>query len=208
MAYCPDHKDYVSPTSSHAQRCVLFSGNEQVGVRPSVNGRLHFFRPNGGNGGAPESAAHVFAKVAVKRLGRFYAVIDGEPTFVRFLTCALEQRLASRTPDITVTVDFSWPPRLACGSELLIEIHATNSTARDPLRIPALRDLGIPCFEVSLPKKAVEWHPNDDDDYAALSRYVLAVMRKPNEVHWVVPEKVRRHCGSGTISFFRRPSEL
>lgn len=191
-AYCSEHKTYHRPDWAF-EDCPTTSGTERVRLRTSTLGTLHYFRPGGGGGGGPETAAHIFGKLFIKESLRLYAVVDGEVTLVRFSRCDVEQRIDLRTPDVTGVIEHMWPPRFPAGTTFLVEIHATNQASRDPARIPALRSIGMPCVEITLPRRAVEYDFGKGETDVVedrFERYMREVMRKPFKAHWLVPESV------------------
>jgi hypothetical protein len=202
-AYCNEHRNYYPPDDPHIDQCDLYVGVEQVSVRRSRLGRLHFYRPGSGGGATgPETAAHIFAKILLKRYMRLYAVLEGEQVLIMFRTCEVEQRLNNRTPDVTIVLEYMWPPRFASGTTLLVEIHATNDAKRDPTRIPALCEMGYPCIEITLPAKAVDYKFEGNDPAAirrSFERYMETVMHKPYTCTWLVPEGVERWRNSPDI---------
>jgi hypothetical protein len=208
-AYCADAGAYFTPDDPRAQLHVMTVGSSRVSVRRSARGRSHFYHPEGGGHGAtgPETAAHIFAKMYLQRSKRFYGIVDGERTLVRFGSCAVEQRLNARTPDVTVQIAHVWPPRYPAGTTFLIEIHATNGAVRDPARIPALRAFGFPCVEVTVPERLVKWRFNESKDEYARDRFekeMVHFMRMPHAT-WLVPENVKPYPTAGeTVRFLIR----
>jgi len=193
-AYCADANDYFTPDEPRAHSSVMTVGRSQVHVRRSTLGRLHYYHPERGGGhGAtgPETAAHIFAKKYLKHRMRFYGIVDGERMLVRFGSCALEQRLDARTPDLTAEISYVWPPRYPAGTTFLVEIHATNGAVRDPARIPALRAFGFPCVEVTVPERLVKWKFDESKHESTRERFeknMSEFMRMPHAT-WLVPEK-------------------
>jgi hypothetical protein len=212
-AYDEDLKAYLAPNDLRIVPGKIYKrGFMPVRVRIIPGKRPHFWdftHCGGAGGGGDETDAHIFAKKFYQDRLYFYARVRGPPIFIRFTTCAVEQRLDNRTPDLQAIISECWPPFFQIGSKFILEIHAHNSIDDNKGRREALEQIGVPCIEVHLPDTAINWPFNSDSnpvqEWAKFENYMTTVLRDPYHAEWIVPNPPPIHRESAnTISLSRR----
>ena len=195
-AYDEDLKTYLAPDDSRVQRYRTYKvGIQSVQLRTITGKRPHFWDPSGmgggEGGGGPETAAHIFAKTFYQNRMFFSATLCKQLVLIRFEKCDIEQRLEERTPDLLATISECWPPFFKQGSKFILEIHAKNAIFQNTGRREALERIGVPCIEVDLPERAVNWQFNSKYDTQRerqlFEEYMTKILTAPFNVRWIVP---------------------